>query len=329
MRKNIRKVPKQVVLELKSLPRLVVAGVARHFSNRDLRNGALRHLGIRLKRDETLVLPPGGLVVPPAGGGKFSAENVEGKVVVRKDLGLERHSTSHDSPNWGDWSKGSHTVELPYEKYPREHVPPRLDAIRVQVAGAVGRNDTVLVFEVSEVLDRKARDFGTRLLFCLNLLQENVGACGVQKSGASTADYAATLRVSWDILPPGTCDETMARVFKGKRPSREEKNTFRERYEYLRRLSPQNYVVGSSGFSRYFGALIRADLVVFENMSYGNAVYIMYGDWRTLSQRNRLELLSGRFGNDFDRVVHKKGWKRAVKALVAERLKQPPLKETA
>jgi hypothetical protein len=329
VKKNIRKVPKQVVLALKSLPRHVVAGVARHFSNHDLTRGALRHLGVRLKRDGTLVLPPDGLVVPPAGGGKVSAENVEGKEVIRKDLGLEHHTTSHDSPNWGDWSNGSHTVELPYEKYPRGYVPPRENTIRVQVAGAVGKSDTVLVFEVSEVLDKKASDFESRLLFCLNLLQENVGACGLQKSGASTADYAATLRVSWDILPPGECDETMARVFRGRRPSREEKDTFRERYEYLRRLSPQNYVVGSSGFSRYFGALIRSDLVVFENMSYGNAVYIMYGDWRTLSQRNRLELLSGRFGNDFDRVVHQKGWKTAGRALVAARLKQPSVKKTA
>lgn len=324
MKKNLRKLPKQVLSQLKLLNRFVVAGAARTYSNADLKRGVLQHLGVRMKRNGTLALPPQGVIVPPAESGRYSDENLNGREVVRRDLPLEQHATPIDSPNWGDWSFGSHTVLLPYERYPRELIPPRGNEMRVQVAGVAGEKNTVLVFEVSEVLDKRATDFKSRLLFCLNLLQENVGACGVQNSGASTAAYTAALKVSWDILPPGSCDETMARVFRGKHPSREDKDTFRERYEFLRRLKPQNYVVGTSGFTRYFGAQFRPDLVVFENTTYGNAVYVMYGDWRALSQRNRLELLSGRFGSDFDRVVHGKGWKKAVKGFVAARLEKTP-----
>lgn len=42
----------------------------------------------------------------------------------------------------------------------------------------------------------------------------------------------------------------------------------------------------------------------------------MFSNWKSLSKRTRIELLSGRYGNDFERVVHISGWKGKVKAIV-------------
>jgi hypothetical protein len=74
-------------------------------------------------------------------------------------------------------------------------------------------------------------------------------------------------------------------------------------------------IIGRSGFARYFGALVADDLVVFENIEYGNAIYVMFEDWRETSQRDRLDLLrSG--GAGFERIVHRPGWEGRMRKVV-------------
>jgi hypothetical protein len=101
----------------------------------------------------------------------------------------------------------------------------------------------------------------------------------------------------------------------------EERAVVEERYEFLMGLKPQQLVYGTSGLQRYFGALIRDDLIVFENVRYGNAIYVMFEDWQELSKRTRAELLSGRYGKNFERVMHGAGWKGKTRRIVAERRK--------
>jgi hypothetical protein len=66
--------------------------------------------------------------------------------------------------------------------------------------------------------------------------------------------------------------------------------------------------------------MIVPDLVVFEHLAYGNAVYVMFRDWKKLSRMNRIDLMRGRAGTDFARVVHSDGWKAEVSRIVADRL---------
>ena len=84
-------------------------------------------------------------------------------------------------------------------------------------------------------------------------------------------------------------------------------------------LQPKALVFGTSGFQRYFGGMLEDDLVIFENIEYGNAIYLMYENWEELSQRSRIELLSGRCGHNFDRVVHSSGWRDRVHDIVSGR----------
>jgi hypothetical protein len=322
MKKNIRKIPPGVAASLKTMPRFVVAGRAKTFKSSDLKSGTLKHLGIALAADGELDLPPDGMIVPPPASGKYSERNVRGYDIIRRDLGLETRYTTVESPNWGDSRYGTHDVDLPYRRYPREFVPPHHNPIVVRaVSTKAGLQEYALVFEVGEVLDQQARDFDDRLLECLNLLQENIGTCGVQKSGASGRDYIATLAVSWEFFPPGSKEEALARLFRGRKPAKEQVDIASERYDYLMRLRPQQIVIGTSGFQRYIGAMLRPDLVVFENLAYGNAIYVMFGNWAELSKKDRLSLLAGRHGDDFERVIHSRGWKGMLESIVDARLK--------
>ena len=77
------------------------------------------------------------------------------------------------------------------------------------------------------------------------------------------------MTVSWEVLPPGTKEEAVERVFCGRTPSPEERGVVEDRYTFLMGLKPKNLVFGLSGIQRYFGAQIADDLVVFENIEYG------------------------------------------------------------
>ena len=150
----------------------------------------------------------------------------------------------------------------------------------------------------------------------MNLLQENIGASGIEKADVTFEEYIQTLQVSWDILPPGTIDEVFNRVFQDIEPSEEDKNTTIERYHFFMSLNPQKLVYGRSSFQKYFGALLEEDLVVFENIKYGNAIYVMFDNWQELSQKSRIELLSGKFGENFERVIHVGDWQTKVREII-------------
>jgi len=83
----------------------------------------------------------------------------------------------------------------------------------------------------------------------------------------------------------------------------------------LQRLNPQNYIAGTSEFLRYFGAKFGDEFVVFENLNYGNAMYVMYEQWEALSRRSRVDLLKGP-RNGFERIPHKDGWEKRLESLL-------------
>lgn len=319
MKKNLRKIPNEITQKLRLIKsKTVVVGCAVRFKSATLLKGGLNHLGILLT-DKELAIPKS--VIPPADQGRYSDRNVNGNEIIRKDLAKEKHYHTIESPNWGDSYKGTHTVDLPYEKYPREFIPPRELEINIKCNNTKpNQPEYIIAFKVNEILDRRRRDFKVKLFENLNLLQENVGMCGIEAADVALENYEKTLRVTWEILPPGTREETIKRVFKGKKPTADEEKVAGERYDFFMSLKPRSFVFGSSGFRRYFGALIQDDLVVFENIQYGNAVYILFDNWQELSKRSRIDLLKGKYGKDFERVIHKSGWKTEVRNLVKNRL---------
>lgn len=84
----------------------------------------------------------------------------------------------------------------------------------------------------------------------------------------------------------------------------------------LLHLKPVALVTGRSGFARYVGAQFAEDLVVFENIRYGNAAYIMFENRDQLSRRSRVDLV--RSDERFIRLAHTSGWKSKLRSIVNE-----------
>lgn len=319
-KQNLYKIPKTISLKLNTVKsNQIIAGYVKTFPVEDISRGALAHLSVKLT-DAGLFFPDS--VVPLASRGKYSSHNRNGYEIIRKDLPKETHYRRFDVPNCGDRSKGTHDVEWRYEKYPREFYAPENLNIKIESPNiAAGQKSYVIKFEVEEVMDKNSQDFKDRLLKNLNILQENIGHCDVLAAGRTLKEYLETLRVSWEILPPGTREEALTRLTKGRTITGQDMKNIEDRYDFFQTLKPAKLIYGMSGSDRYFGALLRDSLVVFENVDYGNAIYMMFEDWQILSRKSRVELLSGRYGKNFERVVHRKGWKEQVRQIITDKSK--------
>lgn len=291
-KQNVLRVPNNILAQVAKFKNdSLVASCAKKLSVTDIEAGLYEHLGLRYD-DGKLVVPQ--QVVPPLWIGKYSRWNREPREIVHRDEPMKYVSWGIDSPNWGDWSKGTHTVTVSKLSYPRTYEAPKLVPIKIELLVEEIREGTpVLRFTVDEVLDRRASDFLDALLFNINLLQENVGTHNVFETEATRDEYLKTLFVNWEILPAGEQEDTLERILSGLRSSDPNvRAQISERYEFLRQLKPVNFIRGTNGFRNYFGALFADDLVVFENVEYGNAIYVMYENWAELSQKSRLELLA-------------------------------------
>jgi len=318
-KKNFRKTPSHILQKLNQLDSdELVVGCVKSFLANDLKEGILSHLQISVENG-ILTFPES--ILPPPNQGKFSNWNIYGRIIKRYDLPKENYYISHEAPNWGDSYKGTHTVTIERERYQRDFIAPRHNVIFIDCPDNSENRDSYLIkFQLSEILYRGTGDFEDRLFYCINLLQENVGACDLVRSDATFNDYIRTLNLSWDILPPGSLEETLSRLFRNSNPTQQDIDTATERYRFFNSLRPINLIIGVSGFQRYFGAMIRDNLVFFENVRYGNAIYIMFENWQVLSQKSRIDLLSGeQIG--FERIIHTGDWKTQVRSIIRRKLR--------
>jgi hypothetical protein len=318
--KNFRKTPDSIVKKAARIaaPQIVVAAVKKIAAS-ELRAGVYRHLKMT-HAGEAPQFPE--RLMPHPMNGKFSMWNAQGREVIRRDLPMITKAFSVEAPNFGDWSKGSHDVYWDRDVYQRDFVPPSEAELSIALLRTEPSEDSTLVFRfrVEQVLDKRSEDFSEELFSKVNLLQENVGAVDVFASEAETAEYLKTISVQWEILPPGERTETLNRVLsKFRNPSEELKQKLLARYALLEKLKPVAYISGTSGFQRYFGAYFKDDLVVFENLEYGNAIYVMFENWEGLSKLSRTDLLRNRY-RGFERIVHRAGWEQVLVDLLRGRL---------
>jgi hypothetical protein len=319
--KNIRKIPQNILDLLDNLVgKNIIAACTVKFREEDIKLGEYAHLGLSLENGK-VAFPE--TILPNTSNGHYSYYNVHGQEKVLHDLPMTTKSYTLETPNFGDWSKGSHSVDLSRWVYQREYFGPKYREIKIELLGMDAiKGDYLFKFTVDEVLNPDAKDFTRNLFFCLNLLQENTGNHNVFSTDASYNDYLKSLYVSWEILPPGEAEESANRILTGNRSQDPQiKTRLIERYKFLLSLHPQNMVQGMSGFIRYFGAQFADDLIVFENIEYGNAIYVMFDKWAELSMKPRNELMAT--GPDgYVRIPHAKTWKMKLRSIVKRELKK-------
>jgi hypothetical protein len=281
----------------------------------DVADGIWEHTGITAEAGAVCVLAG---FLPPRSMGRHSRWNIDGRTLALKDRPKVQVAYSWDSPNFGDYTKGSHTVWMDREVFQRETRYGKALEIATQTVGTPTEAGQRVLFKIGQPLSRTAPNFDRELLEAINVLQENTGFADVHSSDMSSAEYARTVRVDWELLPVGNIEDLVREVTGRIGRNGPVPDTVTERMRVFSSLRPQNIVVGTSGFSRYIGAQIQGDLIVLENPVHGNAVYVLGSDWQEVSRRTRVDLLRDETAH-YERIVHRDGWEGRLRDIVEAR----------
>jgi hypothetical protein len=165
--KNLLKVPQQIIDRIRTFELDdVVAACAKRLKRDEIARYV--HLGLRLEGGQLVVPEP---AVPPPTAGRYSNANVNGKEVVRRDLPMTTKTYSWDTPNWGDWSNGSHTQYVTRDVYQRDFIPPKEVELSITlVEQTEDGSEFTIKFAVNQVINRRASDFEAELLYNLTCL---------------------------------------------------------------------------------------------------------------------------------------------------------------
>ncbi len=317
MRKNIhfRRIPDYIVQELHSIEsQHIIAGAIINATKAEISCGTYRHLGIQM-RNGTLEVPR--IIYPDKLSGLYARRNRNGIVWILKSLPKITKTFSFESPNFGDPDKGYHTTYIDRKVYQRRLEPPRDWEIVLSVINQDNEHIRIKA-TINTILNRQDPNFRNELFFAINLLQEQCRDCHVFDATISDEELARITTVGWEIFPPGTMDRTFSVITERLRKSSPERQReIQRRANALNRLYPTEYIIGSGMNTRYFGAKFGDNIVVFENVDYGNALYILFDNWQEISQMSRIDILK-RHERDFIRVIHKNGWEKALKRHIDE-----------
>src|SRR5262245_29077400 len=111
--KNIKEVPAHILAQVQHFSgNACVASCAKKLKISDIERGVYEHLGIRIADGKLIYSKQ---IIPPAWVGKYSRWNREVREIIQKDQPKYEKSRGILTPNYGDWSNGSHIITVTQE----------------------------------------------------------------------------------------------------------------------------------------------------------------------------------------------------------------------
>lgn len=321
MKKHFRKIPDFIQRRIQEFDSNFIVATVINLVEDDFNNHIYSDLGIRIKNRQVVYNEE---FVPNRLKGIFSRKNIEGYKIKHKDRPKVLKSYyAGERPIFGNYSNGTFSLYISRMIFPYDDIPPReisfvVELLQTRVEDGI--NHYIFKISTKRILNTTIPDFTDELFFNLNLLQENIGSVNVFEIDTPLDDFLNTLRVEWEIFPPGESDADLNRITRNLRnisPVRLQEIT--ERYNFLRSKNPIDLIYGRSGILGYFGARFSDNLVVFENTNYGNALYILFENWEELSRLSRLEI-QNRPRDQYIRIEHRGDWQKTVGGIIKGRL---------
>lgn len=234
-------------------------------------------------------------------------------VKVHRDRPRVTRSWTFDVPIFGDPARGWVSVTQSRQVFQRTTVTPPHWSLRFVLAPDEEPDTYLLTAEVEGVFVETELDADSTLI-AANLVVLFTGGAHARAANVGIEAFARSLDVTWDFFPPGHREEHLQALRTSGAYASGDVDVVAERLIALDGLGPYELVIGTSGMARYFGAKFQENLVVFENLRYGNAIYVMFDDWQVLSQRSRLELLGSE--ENFERIPHRGRWVQRLHEVV-------------
>lgn len=246
----------------------------------------------------------GETLVPSPKLGHISKFNANGKEELQKDLPKETaYRTQYRE--WKDWHGTSYSgfSDIPYQRYPRKLIPPpgiELSIIQKDSMQFVIAGEAIVIGQASDEEITHRINLMLEIFKIAEILQENLERYEIPKIE----------RLAWDVLPAGKMpwEQFQTKLIPLlERASKGKKIIITERLETISKYKPDFHAIGKNGYRGYviFG-FTELNLYIFETAEYGNATYVFEGDWESLSQMTKAEIIAGNLQKH--RLVHQKGW---------------------
>lgn len=308
-KKNFNSLPEQIKAKLSRYKEnLIEVCCVEKVNDENIDN--YKHLGISITNKNISI--KNNSLLPDVSNGRYSKYNIKGRVIVRKDLPKIIKCMPYELQDWGgNWHYGTY----PKKVYQREYWEPRFLNLELILVRQVG-NDFWVKISIG-VLDKTEEGFEAELLYRCNILQEIIGNCDLFQAECSEEDYIKTAFIDWEIFPPGELSNE--RIYQSipnnsQKPTEEE---FNERMNIIKEANPIEFIQGKGQFKSYFGAKFNNGKVAFENIYWGNALYVVHDNWEEISKQPRSELIKiSNNNNNFTRIVHNKHWKENFKKAI-------------
>ena len=221
-----------------------------------------------------------GVKLIPRGIGPVSEFNSEGRDIPLKDLPME---TYYRDACIIDWHGDYHYVDIPGERYQRKHIDAPLQEISLITIG--DKN-----YAISDLLPNTLE--GKELIkHIVNLFLEIFGVCEIlDKNKCSEVATAKLKRANWQIIPEGEIVWERVNQIAGdiQDPKENVGQLQKYRFKTIIQYKPDLVYYGNGGFHGYLVFVFKKkNLVLMENMIYGNATYVFRDNWEELSKLAR------------------------------------------
>lgn len=245
--------------------------------------------------------------------GQWSKWNIQGRLVTRKDLPKEeRDLGGWNYPYFGDPSKGYGIAHRVAKCYPRETWYGEQLQASVRVLEENGNISAICAVEKS--LPPSVDPDSRSVLYAASLARHWFGKAEVLELDKTGTVKLPTEALDWEVFPPGTAEDDKE-FLSSKLTHRASPTVVSEavsRMVEVKKLGPKEMLIGNSGLESYLGFKFDDDLVVFENIRHGNALYILKENWKDLSRLSRTELLKSH-RSEIIRIIHNKGWEKRLR----------------
>lgn len=248
-----------------------------------------------------------GMTILPKPVGPVSQYNANGKEIVHRNKPKE--TVYHDV--WlKDWHGDYHSVDVPYERYPRTEI--KAPCVEIKVIAKKGE-----FYFATDGISNSDRNKDL-IKHCINLFLELFGVCELfDKSFTPIVKQLPVKRVNWQILPEGEKPwiYLSSLADENKNVNDKQKNLEKYRIETILGYKPDELYYGKGGFHGYLVFVFKKKkLVVMENIMYGNATYIFDKNWKALSQMTKAEIIQDKLMKY--RLQHNHYWKSQLKNIL-------------
>jgi len=240
-----------------------------------------------------------GVKLIPKAIGPVTKFNAEGRDELLKNLPMETYY--HDACI-KDWHGYYHYVDMPGKRYQRKHIDAPLQEISLITIG--DKN-----YAISDLLSnsQEGRDL---IKHVVNLFLEIFGLCEIlDKDKCPEVATAKLKRANWQIIPEGEIVWEHVNQYAGNIQDASELvgQLQKHRFTTIIKYKPDEVYYGNGGFHGYLVFVFKKkDMVLMENMIYGNATYVFRDNWAELSKLSKAEIIQQNLQEK--RLVHRENW---------------------